>query len=84
MTASDDSLSPDGKEVMVPSSRDAWRRWLATNPQRKDGPALRLSFSRNNIEEIDTGIARLCGVIADCIKDPGLLDKEASGYKELF
>lgn len=37
MTASDDSLSPDGKEVMVPSSRDAWRRWLATNPQRKDG-----------------------------------------------
>jgi len=54
------------------------------HPQRKDGPALRLSFSRSTIEEIEVGIGKLCRVISDCIDNPELLDKEASGYKELF
>lgn len=33
----DHPLSTDGKEVLVPSSRSGWRRWLASNPERPDG-----------------------------------------------
>ena len=33
----DDPISPDGKEVLVPSSRSGWRRWLASNSERQDG-----------------------------------------------
>jgi uncharacterized protein YdeI (YjbR/CyaY-like superfamily) len=29
--------SPDGKEVLVPESRAAWRTWLASNGDRPDG-----------------------------------------------
>ena len=29
--------SPNGKEVLTPSSRAEWRRWLASNYDRKDG-----------------------------------------------
>lgn len=29
--------SPNGKEVLVPSSRAAWREWLADHPDRTDG-----------------------------------------------
>jgi uncharacterized protein YdeI (YjbR/CyaY-like superfamily) len=29
--------SPNGKEVLVPPSREAWRKWLATNGDRPDG-----------------------------------------------
>jgi uncharacterized protein YdeI (YjbR/CyaY-like superfamily) len=30
-------ISPNGKEVFVPSSRAEWRSWLASKPDRKDG-----------------------------------------------
>ena len=33
----DDPASPDDKEVLVPSSRSGWRRWLSSNPERQDG-----------------------------------------------
>jgi uncharacterized protein YdeI (YjbR/CyaY-like superfamily) len=29
--------SPNGKEVLIPSSRGEWRSWLASQPDRKDG-----------------------------------------------
>jgi uncharacterized protein YdeI (YjbR/CyaY-like superfamily) len=29
--------SPNGKEWVVPGSREEWRRWLAANPDRGDG-----------------------------------------------
>lgn len=29
--------SPNGKEVLVPSSRAAWRAWLEENPDRREG-----------------------------------------------
>ena len=29
--------SPDGKEVLIPSSRRGWRQWLAANVERRDG-----------------------------------------------
>jgi len=53
-------------------------------PDRRDQAALRLSFSRNTIEEIRTGVRILASVIADCIENPGLLDKGATGYEELY
>jgi uncharacterized protein YdeI (YjbR/CyaY-like superfamily) len=37
VTASDDPASPDGREVLVPSSRGEWRRWLSSNRGRRDG-----------------------------------------------
>jgi uncharacterized protein YdeI (YjbR/CyaY-like superfamily) len=33
----DDPSSPNGKEVLVPPTRAAWRRWLASNPDRHEG-----------------------------------------------
>jgi uncharacterized protein YdeI (YjbR/CyaY-like superfamily) len=33
----DDPVSPDGKEVFLPSSRSEWRRWLASNSERQGG-----------------------------------------------
>ena len=29
--------SPNGKDVLVPPSRTEWRRWLASNPERRRG-----------------------------------------------
>ncbi|HSJ71328.1 MAG TPA: YdeI/OmpD-associated family protein [Acidimicrobiia bacterium] len=29
--------SPNGKEILVPRSRQAWRRWLASNHERNEG-----------------------------------------------
>ncbi|MCP5025282.1 MAG: hypothetical protein GY929_03270 [Actinomycetia bacterium] len=29
--------SPNGKDVLAPLSRSAWRRWLASNPDRDEG-----------------------------------------------
>ena len=53
-------------------------------PDRKDTPALRLSFSRNAVEDIDTGVKALCSVIADCIDDPKLLQSGAKSYEDLY
>ena len=33
----EDPPSPNGREVLTPASRVAWRRWLASNPARQDG-----------------------------------------------
>jgi uncharacterized protein YdeI (YjbR/CyaY-like superfamily) len=33
----DDPPSPNGKEVLAPLSRAAWRSWLASNPDRQEG-----------------------------------------------
>ncbi len=53
-------------------------------PDRKDRPALRLSFSRCRAEEIETGVKILCSVIADCLDKPDLLASVTAGYEELF
>ncbi len=52
-------------------------------PYRQDAPALRLSFSRNEITEIERGIKILCELIHKCVEDPGLLDSGAKTYKDL-
>jgi uncharacterized protein YdeI (YjbR/CyaY-like superfamily) len=33
----DDPSSPNGKDVLTPSSRTDWRSWLAANPDRQEG-----------------------------------------------
>ena len=33
----DDPISPDGKQVLIPPSRDAWRGWLVSNSDRREG-----------------------------------------------
>jgi DNA-binding transcriptional MocR family regulator len=53
-------------------------------PDRRDAPALRLSFSRNPPERIQQGIKILCGVISDCVKNPDLLEAGAKKYDDLF
>ena len=32
-----DPISPDGKDVLTPSSRSEWRTWLASNVDRREG-----------------------------------------------
>jgi len=54
------------------------------DPGRKDGNALRLSFSRNNVEDIRRGTSLLCAVMADCIADPGLIESQGITYEELY
>ena len=54
------------------------------NPGRKDGNALRLSFSRNTVEDIKQGTSLLCEVMADCIADPGRLEARDMTYEELY
>ncbi|MBN2082808.1 PLP-dependent aminotransferase family protein [bacterium] len=53
-------------------------------PDRRDAPALRLSFSRSPEEEIDAGVKILGRVIAECIRDPRLLDKGAKSFEDLY
>jgi len=53
-------------------------------PDRQDASALRLSFSRNQPEEIESGIKKLCRVIAECIRNPELLDKGAKSFEDLY
>lgn len=33
----DDPASPNGREVLTPSSRGDWRKWLASHPDRQEG-----------------------------------------------
>ncbi|HEX5696434.1 MAG TPA: YdeI/OmpD-associated family protein [Acidimicrobiia bacterium] len=33
----DDPSSPNGKEILTPPTRAAWRVWLASNPERHEG-----------------------------------------------
>ncbi len=54
------------------------------DPDRRDAPALRLSFSRNSTENIETGVRILCSVIADCCERPELLAQGAKAYEELY
>ena len=37
ISALTEPASPNGKEVLTPVSRSAWRRWLAANPDRAEG-----------------------------------------------
>ncbi|MCB1185565.1 PLP-dependent aminotransferase family protein [bacterium] len=53
-------------------------------PDRKDGPALRLSFSRTSVEEIEEGVGTLCRVIQDCIDNPDMLSSGAHSYEDLY
>ncbi|MCB1218897.1 PLP-dependent aminotransferase family protein [bacterium] len=53
-------------------------------PDRKDGSALRLSFSRTSVEEIEEGVGILCRVIRDCIANPDLLSGGAHSYEDLY
>ena len=68
-------------------ARDAGVEYLPSAycmPDRSDGPALRLSFSRNTVEDIETGVKALCSVIADCIDNPLLLQTGARTYEDLY
>jgi DNA-binding transcriptional MocR family regulator len=53
-------------------------------PDRRDAPALRLSFSRNSVQDIVSGVKILCSVIADCIEKPELLAARDTGYEDLY
>ena len=53
-------------------------------PDRKDSNALRLSFSRNSVEDIDRGIKSLCSIIRTCVEDPTKLHSGAHSFEELF
>jgi DNA-binding transcriptional MocR family regulator len=53
-------------------------------PDRQDTSALRLSFSRNEIDVIESGIHKLCKVIAGCVRNPELLEKGAKSYEDLY
>jgi 2-aminoadipate transaminase len=53
-------------------------------PDRKDAPALRLSFARNTTDVIEVGVKSLCSVIADCIENPALLSSGTHEYEDLF
>ena len=53
-------------------------------PDRKDAPALRLSFSRTGVDEIETGVKKLAEVIQKCIDNPTLLNSGAQSYEDLF
>jgi 2-aminoadipate transaminase len=53
-------------------------------PDRRDAPALRLAFSRCSLEQIETGIPRLCDLLARCSADPALLERDASSFEELY
>ena len=54
------------------------------SPDRHDASALRLSFSRNCVEDIKVGVAALCSVIADALDNPDLLGAGAKTYEELY
>jgi DNA-binding transcriptional MocR family regulator len=53
-------------------------------PDRKDAAALRLSFSRNTAEDIETGVKALCSVISDCVDNPDLLRSGAHSFEDLY
>jgi DNA-binding transcriptional MocR family regulator len=53
-------------------------------PDRSDTAALRLSFARNTVEDIDAGVKVLCSVIADCIDNPAMLVSGAKSYEDLY
>jgi 2-aminoadipate transaminase len=53
-------------------------------PGRQDASALRLSFSRNSAEDIETGVKALCGVISDCLDNPDLLRSGARSFEDLY
>jgi len=53
-------------------------------PERRDAPALRLSFARNLPQDIEVGVNILCSVIADCIDQPELLSGLSAGYEDLY
>jgi GntR family transcriptional regulator/MocR family aminotransferase len=54
------------------------------NPGRRDGNALRLSFSRNSVEDIRNGTSILCSVIRDAIDNPGRIENMDMTYEELY
>lgn len=53
-------------------------------PDRQDAAAMRLSFSRSSVEDIETGVKALCRVIGECIRKPELLEGGAKSYEDLF
>ena len=53
-------------------------------PDRRDAPALRLSFARNTPQDIEAGVKILCSVIADCLERPELLHDLAAKYEDLY
>lgn len=53
-------------------------------PDRKDAPALRLSFARQDLDHNEQGARILCDVIADCISHPEKLDDGYRSYKDLY
>lgn len=53
-------------------------------PDRKDTNALRLSFSRNTVEDIEVGVKALCSVMADCLENPDILKRGAQSFEDLF
>ena len=53
-------------------------------PDRHDANFLRLSFSRNSKEEIESGIVTLCNVIRDCMSRPDLLEGPETTFEDLL
>lgn len=53
-------------------------------PDRRDSNRLRLSFSRNNIPDIESGTETLCSVIRDCMDNPDLLEGPEPEYEDLL
>jgi uncharacterized protein YdeI (YjbR/CyaY-like superfamily) len=46
----DDPPSPNGKDVLAPLSRAAWRSWLAQNPDRQEGLWIVYRKKSSNLE----------------------------------
>jgi DNA-binding transcriptional MocR family regulator len=53
-------------------------------PSRQDAPALRLSFSKHDPAEIETGVKVLGSVLADVLAHPEKLAQLSAGYKDFL
>ena len=53
-------------------------------PDRKDCNCLRLSYSRNGVEDIRSGIRTLCDVIRSCVDNPDLMEGPEMKYEDLL
>ncbi|MCB1218272.1 PLP-dependent aminotransferase family protein [bacterium] len=53
-------------------------------PDRSDINGLRMSFSRNSIEDIRRGARTICDVIRSCIDNPDLLEGPEMKYEDLL
>jgi DNA-binding transcriptional MocR family regulator len=70
---------------LLARARDAGVEFLPAAycmPSRKDSSAFRLSFSRNTIDEIKSGIETLCYILGECIDSPGLINAGLKSWED--